>query len=193
MESGDITRISFQDVPLFVRFLLGRSYRDVLGLGFRELVVYTRGRMPAPNYSAILVSPDNETVVEIEYARIAMLETMLIILVRPRDFLRCVIGVHGTCFTSVFADLKRCITTKHAFLAANAIPGEKEFLIVPRASSVETIYEQHRQHKGEFAAKYGLVATQFRDAADFLAFDHAALKKLAGKLRQESSLPEVRS
>ena len=185
MGEGDFALLPFENFPFFVRLLLNRVRKETLDAHFIELASFRRPNSGHIDFATTLASDDGKIIAEIEYARLPFLPTFLLIFVAPRDFLRCLVGLHGICITTVFSNGRRVMTTKMAFLAHDAVEGEKEFLVVPRHLSVSDMIDSHRKSIEQISRETGLNPKLFRDAQDVFQFELEVLRKLAASGREE--------
>ena len=184
MTRRDFALVPFREFPLPVRLLLSRYRKAAQAMGFQELVSFSRRSIASPNFSIIYVSPDRRTVAEVEYAAVDFLTVLLTAFVQPSKFLQCLIGPHGMCLTSVLPNLRRVMTTPHAFLAENEKPGEREFHVVPAHTAPAAMYEQHQERITELCARENVAARLFSDEEQFFAFEVEVLAKAAAHARQ---------
>lgn len=186
LDSVDFRKLQYEKLPWFVRRLIGKYRREALDSGFQEIACFTRANFGAPNFCCALVSPDKRCVQIVEYVRVSPLVMLFMLFLKPRDFMRFLLGAYGATITTSFNGGRRFITTRHAYLAADNVPGEKEFNVMPGQSTFAAILAEHCDKVATLVSRENLAVTEFHTEKDYLDFERAMLAKLATRCRQES-------
>lgn len=185
LKQVDFLVLPFEKFPGFVRVLLGSKRKNLMRLGFVELVCFTRTNLGMPNFCSVLISPDKSTVACLEYARLSALITFVLLFIQPSDFFRNLLGLHGMSLMSVFPPHRRFISTTAAYLKRDAIPLVKEFNIVSSKLSYAEIYNDHNLKVKQLCEEQRLTTIIFESVEQYFSYEREWLKSLAHRLERE--------
>lgn len=177
----DYGALNFEKLPWWVRLRLKTCRREILDLGFQEIIVFTRKNMRGLNYSCVLVSPDGRIIAPVEFVMLPPLAMILSVLFMPKKSHQLMFGIAGVCLTTVFPPLRRVYTTKLAYLAEGHIEGEKEFHVVDPQVPCSQMLEMHHNAISEFSQRFGESPRVIRTPDDYLRFDQEAMNNLRNR------------
>jgi hypothetical protein len=184
-ENPRFTTMAFADLPAWVSAKLAHLRSELIGLGFRELVNFTRASQRL-NYTCVLVADDGEVVAHVWVGRskglLSLLNAALLGWPALRRHLR--VAPRYGLITS-FSEARRVETSPVEILARSHVAGSKEFATVPEAMPLAEALAKHRAFAREFAGRQGTAPVRVTTQEQFFDTERAVMAWMAEKLRRQ--------
>jgi hypothetical protein len=184
-ENPRFTTMTFAELPPWVSAKLAHLRSELIGLGFRELVSYTRASERL-NYTCVLVADDGEVVAHVWVARSKGLLFLLTAATLGRAALVRELRVaprYG--LITSFSDARRVETSPVEILARSHVAGQQEYATVPETMPLAEALAKHRALARDFAAKQGAAPVRVTTEQQFFDTERALMIRLAEKLRRQ--------